>query len=458
MGQKNYKEEVEKEFSARRKKSYDAYLKAKEVIPAGVMSRARLFSPYPFYIQGGKGSKVTDLDGNELIDCAMGYGPQILGHAHPVITDAIREAVGRGSQFAIPHEEEYRLARLMVDTVPSLQKVSFCNSGTEAIYQVVRIVRAVTGKKKIGKFEGGYHGGTNEVLANFKYDKEKGGPVEKPNTVAGSIGIPPEAQANLVILPFNHEAAFDIIEKNKDDLALVLVEVIQGMSGNIMGEKGFIQKLRKVTKDLGIALVVDEIITGYRLGLGGGQEAYGIEADMATYGKIIGGGLAIGAVGGKDSLMEAIAYTGDAPTDGKTKAFYGGTFNGNLLTMVAGAATLQYLIDHPEVFPQMDRLGKKLRDGVNQYCKREGLPVQMAGTASMFCTHFTDKEIKSARDLIHENMEAAKAFYPYLLLEGVFVPNIHMGFISTAHTEQDIDRMIVAHCKALKKVREAGLI
>ena len=137
---------------------------------------------------------------------------------------------------------------------------------------------------------GGYHGGTNEVLANFKYDKEKGGPVEKPNTVAGLIGIPPEAQANLVILPFNHEAAFDIIEKNKNDLALVLVEVIQGMSGNIMGEKGFIQKLRKVTKDLGIALVVDEIITGYRLGLGGGQEAYGIEADMATYGKIVGGG------------------------------------------------------------------------------------------------------------------------------------------------------------------------
>jgi glutamate-1-semialdehyde 2,1-aminomutase len=458
MGRIDFKAEIEKDFSARRKKSYEAYLKAKEVIPAGVMSRARLFTPYPFYIKAGKGSKVIDVDGNELIDCAMGYGPQILGHAHPVITDAIRETVGRGSQFAIPHEEEYRLARLMVDTVPSLQKVSFCNSGTEAIYQAVRIVRAVTGKKKIAKFEGGYHGGTNEVLANFKFDKEKGGPVEKPNTVPGSIGIPPEAQANLIILPFNHEAAFDIIEKNKDDLALVLVEVIQGMAGNVMGEKGFIQKLRKITKDLGIVLLVDEIITGYRLGLEGGQGVYGIEADIATYGKIIGGGLAIGAVGGKDWLMEGIAYTGDAAADAKTKAFYGGTFNGNLLTMVAGAATLQYLVDHPEVFPQMDRLGKKLRDGVNQYCKREGLPVQMTGVASMFCTHFSDKEIKSARDLIHENMEAAKAFYPYLLLEGVFIPNIHMGFLSAAHTEEDVDQITVAHCKALTKVREAGLM
>jgi glutamate-1-semialdehyde 2,1-aminomutase len=458
MGQTNYKEEVEREYSARRKKSYEAYLKAKEVIPAGVMSRARLLSPYPFYIHEGKGSKVIDLDGNELIDCAMGYGPQILGHAHPVINDAIREAVGRGSQFAIPHQEEYRLAQLMVKTVPALEKVSFCNSGTEAIYQAIRIVRAVTGKKKIAKFEGGYHGGTNEVMANFKFDKEKGGPVEKPNTVPGSIGIPPEAQANLIILPYNHEAAFDIIQKNKDDLSLVLVEVIQGMSGNIIGDRAFIQELRNVTKNLGIVLVVDEIITGYRLGLGGGQEAYGIEADMSTYGKIIGGGLPIGAVAGKGWLMEVIAYTGDPPTDAKTKAFYGGTFNGNLLTMVAGATTVQYLIDHPEVFPQMDRFGKKLRDGVNQYCEREGLPVQMTGVASMFCTHFTDKEIRSARDLIHENMEAAKAFYPYLLLEGVFVPNVHMGFISTAHTEEDIDRIIVAHCKALKKVREAGLL
>ena len=203
---------------------------------------------------------------------------------------------------------------------------------------------------------------------------------------------------------------------------------------------------------------MDEIITGYRLGLGGGQEAYGIEADMATYGKIIGGGLAIGAVGGKDELMEAIDYTGDAATDAKTRAFYGGTFNGNLLTMVAGAAAVQYLIDHPEVFPQMDRLGKKLRDGVNQFCKREGFPVQMTGIASLFCTHFTDQEIRSARDLVRTNTEADKAFYPYLLLEGVFVPNHHMGFLSAVHSEEDVDRMIVAHCKALTKVRKAGLI
>src|SRR5512143_1071499 len=152
---------VEEKLRARMPKSYEAYLRAKEVIPAGVMSRVRLFSPYPFYVRAGKGSKIVDLDGNEMIDCAMGYGPLILGHAHPVVTDAIREAAGRGSQFAIPHEEEYRLARLIVDSVPAVRKVSFCNSGTEAVYQAVRIARTYTGKKKIAKFEGGFHGGTN---------------------------------------------------------------------------------------------------------------------------------------------------------------------------------------------------------------------------------------------------------------------------------------------------------
>jgi glutamate-1-semialdehyde 2,1-aminomutase len=450
------KETIEHKLAANRKKSLEAYQKAKTVIPAGVMSRARLFSPYPFYVREGKGSKIVDVDGNEIIDCAMGYGPLILGHAHPAVAEAIRAAAGRGSQFGIPHEEEYRLARLMIDTTP-LDKVSFCNSGSEAVYQAIRIARAVTGKKKIAKFEGGYHGGTNEVLANFKYNPEKGGPPESPNTVPGSIGIPEESQANTIILPFNHDAAFDIIEKNKGDLAVVLLEVIQGMGGNIIGKPIFVSKLRKLTEDLGIALLVDEIITGYRLSLTGGQGHYGIEADIATYGKIIGGGMAVGAVAGKDWLMEAIAYTGDVATDAKKKAFYGGTFNGNLLTMVAGATTLEYLMDHPEVYTEMERLGDKLRGSVNDFSRQEELPVQMTGIGSMFCTHFTDRKIESARDLVHENMEAARAFYPHLLDEGVFIPNIHMGFLSAAHGEEDVDRIVQAHCNALKAVKDRKL-
>ena len=449
--------EIERKLASKRPKSYEAYQRAKTVIPAGIMSRARIFSPYPFYVREGKGSKIIDLDGNEMIDCAMGYGPLMLGHAHPVVTEAIRQAVGRGSQFGIPHEEEYRLARLMVDTIPAVDKVSFCNSGTEAIFQAVRIIRSFTGKKKIAKFEGGYHGGTNEVLANFKYVKDKGGPPENPVKMPASIGIPEEAQAHLIILPYNHEAAFDIIKNNKDDLAAVMVEVIQGMGGNIIGRRDFIQGLRKVTQEFDIPLLVDEVITGYRLGLGGGQENYGIEADIATYGKIMGGGLPMGAVAGRNSIMEVIAYTGDPVIDAAKKPFYGGTFNGNLLSTVAGATTVQYLIDHPEIYPEMERLGNKLRDGVNRFCQAEGLPVQMTGVSSMFCTHFTDKEIDSVRVLADENLKAAKAFYPYLLQEGVFIPSIHMGFISAAHTEEDIDRIIQAHCQALKAVEDLGL-
>jgi glutamate-1-semialdehyde 2,1-aminomutase len=452
------KDKIEEVLASRREKSHEAYLRAKAVIPAGVMSRARLFPPFPFFVREGKGSKVIDIDGNEIIDCAMGYGPLILGHAHPVVVDAIREAAGRGCQFGIPHEEEYRLAHLMSETIPGLEKVSFCNSGSEAVYQAIRIVRTVTGRKKIAKFEGGYHGGTNEVLANFKFNKDKGGPVESPNTVAGSLGIPPEAQANTVILPYNHAAAFDIIERHRKDLAVVLVEVIQGMGGNIIGKQDFIHKLRDVTRSLDIPLLVDDIIMGYRLGLGGGQGYYGIEADIATYGKIIGGGLPAGAVAGKDSVMEVIAYTGDRATDVKSKAFYGGTFNGNLLTMVAGAATLQHLLDHPGIYEEMDRLGNKLRDGVNRFCQEKELPVQMTGVGSMFCTHFTDKKIESARDLADTNAKAAEAFYPHLLKEDVFIPNIHMGFISSAHSEEDVERIILAHCKALEAVRQLGLM
>jgi glutamate-1-semialdehyde aminotransferase len=194
------------------------------------------------------------------------------------------------------------------------------------------------------------------------------------------------------------------------------------------------------------------------LGLGGGQDYYGIQADIATYGKIIGGGLPCGAITGKNWIMEAIAYTGDSATDAESKPFYGGTFNGNLLTMCAGTAALQYLVDHPEIYAELDRLGNQLRDGVNRFCREQELPVQMIGVGSMFCTHFTNKNIKSVRDLAEANTEAARAFYPRLLEEGVFIPSIHMGFISAAHTEEDIGRVVFAHCNALKAVREIGLI
>ena len=451
-----FETEIENKLAAKTKKSYTAYIRAKSAIPSGVLSRARLLDPYPFYVQSGTGSKIHDIDGNELIDCAMGFGAILLGHAHPAVTEEIRKTVFRGGQFGIPHEEEYRLAKLLIDTVTSLDKVTFCNSGSEAVYQAIRIARAVHGKDKIAQFEGGYHGGTNEVLANFKYDTERGGPYESPNTVAASIGIPPEAQANTVMLPYNHEAAFDIIEENKDDLAVVLVEVMQGMGGNIIGDRVFIQELGKVTGDLGIVLLVDEIITGYRLGLGGGQAHYDIEPDISTFGKIIGGGLPIGAVGGKDWIMDAIAYTGELAVDAKTKPFYGGTFNGNMLTMAAGSAALEYLKEHPGIYPQLAKKGDRLRKAVNNFCREEQLPAQMIGAASMFCTHFTNKRIRSVRDLAEQNTKAATAFYPHLLDEGIFLPKIHMGFLSAEHSDADVERIAQGHANALKALKQQG--
>jgi glutamate-1-semialdehyde 2,1-aminomutase len=451
-------EKIEKRFKNSRQKSYEAYLKAKEIIPAGVMSRSRMFYPYPLYISGGKGSKIFDLDENEIIDCAMGYGAMILGHSHPYVTESIREAAYRGSQFGIPHEIEYDLAKIMVDTIPSIEQITFCNSGSEAIYHAIRIVRAATGKNRIAKFEGGYHGGTNEVLANFKYNPDKGGPISKPNLVPVSIGIPSETQANTIILPYNNDAAFDIIKKNKDDIAIVLVEVIQGMSGCIIGNPDFILNLRKLTKDLNILLLADEVITGFRIGHRGGQDHYNIKADISTYGKIIGGGLPVGAIGGKESIMKLIASTGDTARDAKERVFYGGTFNGNLLTTAAGFSTVKYLISNPEIYSKMDMLGEKLRNSVNKFCVDENIPARMDGIASMFCTHFTINTIQSTRDLSDEKLSAASYFYCCLLMEGVFIPNVHMGFLSAAHDENDVDKIIEAHCNALLYIKELGLI
>ena len=449
---------IGEKLAKRMPKSLKAYNKCKLVIPGGLMSRARLVYPFPFYVQMAKGSKIIDLDGNEIIDCAMGYGPLLLGHGHPVVLKAIKENVDRATQLGISHEGEYRHVKLLVDTIPCADKASLCNSGTEAVYQAIRISRAFTGKTKIAKFEGGYHGGTNEVLANLKYNKEKGGPIENPSVVPNSIGIPPKHLEDLIVMPYNHNAAFDIIKKNKNDLAVVLVEVVQGVGGNIKAKPQFIKELRTLTKELGIVLLFDEVITGYRLGLGGGQEYYDVKPDIATYGKIIGGGMPVGAIAGANEIMDLVSYTGRPEIDFTQKVFYGGTFNGNLTTTAAGAAVLQHLIDHPEIYPQLDRLGRKLREGVNGFCRDKGLKVQMLGTGSMFCTHFTDKEINSVRDTADQNLEAAAAFYPHLLYEGVFIPNLHMGFISTAHTEEDVRKVITAHCNALTEVQKIGLL
>ena len=447
-------------LASRTGKSREAFQKATTVIPSGVMSKPRLLKPYPFFMKYGKGSRIVDLDGNEYIDCSMGYGPLILGHAPDSVAKAIQETVAKGSQvLGIPHELEFELAKIIKEAVPCADKVTFTNVGSEATFHALRIARGKTGKKKFAKFEGGYHGVFDSFCASVLFDPAKAGPIENPVAVPFSIGIPPKMLEDVVILPFNHQAAFDIIKKNKDDIAVVIVEGVQGVGGNIPAKKDFLQELRKVTQECNILLMFDEIITGFRLAWGGAQEYFDVIPDLATYGKIIGGGLPVAAIAGRNEIMDMIAFTGDRTIDLTEKVFYGGTFNGNLLCVASGLAMLSTLKQKKDdLYDYINRQGDRLRNEVNQFCQQDRMDVQVIGIGSGFFTHFTKNEIHSTRDLAGQNLEARGAFYPHLLKNGVFIPDAHLGFLSAAHTDEDVDAVIQAHKKALMELRELGLL
>ncbi len=443
----------------RTQKSHQAYEKAKKIIPAGVVSRGRLYPPYPFFVKRANGCRIIDYDDNEYIDCATSYGAAILGHCPPVVVEAITKAVKIGQNFCMPHELTYRLAQLVVQAIPGAEKVTFCNSGTEATLHAIRIARAFSGKDMIAKFEGGYHGDHDYVLVNaFSHPEEELGPLIDPRRVPDSIGIPQKTIENTLILPFNHGAAFDRIKKYKDKIAVVMIEALQGAGGCIPVKREFLQELRKTTKEYGILLLFDEVFTGFRLALGGAQEFYGVIPDIATYGKALGGGLPIGCIAGKEEVMDIINYSSNHDEDSKSKAHFGGTFNGNVIAMAAGCATLEYLTKHKEeVYPYLDTHGKSIRDEINKFCQQNDIPAQAIGEGSIFYTHFVRSEVNRSRDLLKVNLQAQRKFFLYLLKNGVFIPFMHLGMISFAHKEKDVQFVINAHLKALKEIKEKEL-
>ncbi len=443
----------------RTQKSQQAYEKAKRIIPAGVVSRGRLYPPYPVFVKKANGCRIIDYDDNEYIDCATSYGAAILGHCPPMVVQAITQAAHIGHNLAMPHELTYRLANLVVEAVPGAEKVTFCNSGTEATLHAIRIARAFSGKDMIAKFEGGYHGDHDYVLVSaFAHPEEELGSLTDPRAVPDSIGIPEKTVENTLILPFNHPAAFEKIRRYKDKIAVVMVETLQGSGGCISINREFLRELREVTKECGILLLFDEVFTGFRLALGGAQEFHGVIPDLATYGKVLGGGLPVAGVAGKKGVMDAINYSGDHDEDSKTKPHYGGTFNGNVIGMAAGCATLEYLTkNRKEIYSYLDTQGRKIRDTINKFCQKNDIPAQAIGEGSIFYTHFVRGRINRTRDLLKINLQAQRKFFLYLLKNGVFMPFLHLGMISFAHKEKDVQFVINAHLKALKEVKEKEL-
>jgi glutamate-1-semialdehyde 2,1-aminomutase len=436
------KEEVE--YVGKTARSRALHEEALAVMPGGNSRTTTFFDPYPFYATRGQGALLWDADGNARLDFNGNYTSLILGHAPETVVHAVQEATANGLSFPGPTEYEIRLAELLTRRIASVESVRFTNSGTEATMNAVRLARAFTGRQKIAKFEGAFHGTHDWVMVSVTPDPRAGGGAKKPKPVAWSAGIPPAVLKHVVVLPWNDaEACAAILEKEGANIAAVLVDPLLGIGGVIPPVDGFLASLREITERLGILLIFDEVIS-FRVASGGAQERFGVRPDLTTLGKIIGGGLAVGAFGGRRDIMDFYD-----PRRGKARISQGGTFNANPATMAAGIATLEALT--PDAYARLDALGERLRGGVTRLLDATRRRGQVTGVGSLFCLHWTSEKIVDYRSTRSKDATAAMRVFLGLLNEGILLTQRGMGAISLAMTEEDIDRFVNALARVLAR-------
>ncbi|MGD8257767.1 MAG: aspartate aminotransferase family protein [Desulfobacterales bacterium] len=429
------KEALLQELRERTPKSGAYWEKAKDLVPGGLMSGARKMEPYPVYVERGKGAYIWDIDGNRYIDCAMSFGVHVLGHGSEAVLKAVHEQCELGMSYGTPHTREVEFTKRFVECVPCAEMAMVCNTGTESTMLAWRLMRAASNKPKIAKFEGCYHGWHDYAQWNVLVDPKTMGSDDRPNMTPGSAGIPDGVRDTMLVLPFN-ESAFEMIEKHAHELAGVAIEPVLG-GGMLTVDKDFLQKLRVVTRKAGVLLHFDEVITGFRLAIGGWQELSGVLPDVATYGKIIGGGLPVGAVACSKEMV-AIAQKTD---DGFSAA---GTFSGNPMTLATGAAMLKYLQENRHIYDDMMAKGEFLRNGFNDWTASKGYPFCMTGIGSMFQIHAKADLPVVPRDLPGQDEEALAELQLYFRLNNVLLPWMHLAFFSAAHTQDDIEEMLRA--------------
>jgi glutamate-1-semialdehyde 2,1-aminomutase len=442
-------------IEARTPKSRAIYERSSEVLAQEIVDTVTM--PYPVYIESAKGSQLTDVDGNEYIDLVGGFGPHVLGHAPDVVVEALQKAVTGGVQFGLHNPYQEPLARLIVDAVACAEKVMFCNSGTEASMYAIRAARAFSGRTKIAMFEGGFHGAHDYVMGKV----DTSSPVDAPTSYPMGDGIPAETRSTMMMLPYMNDAAFDLIREHKNELALVMIEPVQGSHPRLdAGE--FLGKLVEVCREAGVLILFDEVITGFRLAFGGAQEFFGATPDMAIYGKAPGGGMPLGVIAGRGDIMSVFTRQFDIYDDagaGGASIFTAGTFSGNPMTMAAGTAAITYMRDNPDMYRHIAEMGARLADGVNSFCQAEEIPALMSSALSMFFFRMQPGgKIDSVRDIDGSLKKADDMFLANLLERGVVMAPMHIGYIGATHTPEDIDAAVAAITESLAEVRSAGLI
>ncbi len=419
--------------------SEDLYKRARELMPAGVSSPVRAFEPYPRFMRSAKGSRIWDVDGKEYVDYCMAYGPLILGHAPPAISRAVKAALSNGSVFGAPSEQEVLLAEKVRSHYPAGEMMRFVNTGTEATMHAIRLARGFTGKRKIVKVEGGYHGAHDAMLV-------KAGSGALTYSMPNSLGVLEDLAKHTVLVPYNDPQALrDAIKGAEGDVAAMILEPVLGNVGPVLPKEGYLNEVREITRDSGTLLILDEVITGFRLGLGGAQEMFHVKPDLFTLGKIVGGGYPIGVFAGRKDIMSNISPLGGV--------YQAGTFSGNPVSVTAGIETIKIL--EQKGYTSLNRRSERLRKGLRDVLSRASLPYQVSGIGSMFQMFFTDRPIVNWNDARKADAPGFMKMFRALLDEGVYTPpsQFETNFLSMAHRDSDVEFTLAAYERALRGVR-----
>lgn len=417
-----------------RSKSQELWIEASRVLVGGVNSPVRAFKGVggdPFFVRSGKGACITDADGNRLIDYVLSWGPLVLGHAHPEVVEAVTRALAQGSSFGIPTEAEIRLAEKIIAHIPSIEKVRLVNSGTEATMSALRLARGFTGRDLVIKVEGCYHGHVDSLLV-------KAGSGLTTLGVPTSPGVPAAHAASTLTIPYNDlDAAREVFQAHGDNIACLIIEPVAGNMGVILPEPGYLQGLREITHAAGALLILDEVMTGFRVAMGGAQARYGVTPDLTTLGKVIGGGLPVGAYGGRAEIMDKLSPVGPV--------YQAGTLAGNPLATAAGLATLSVL-ERPGAFEDIEQKMKRLGDGLGAIAREAGIPVFQTRAGSMACLFFHNGPIRNYAEATGSDTTRYAKFFWGMLDRGVYLApsQFEAAFMSSAHDDAEIDHTLEA--------------